>query len=62
MKKDDLKYLNSKEFLTVEEVALLLRCSKKTVYRFIKNGNIEAINLGERLTRIKRSTLDKLFE
>lgn len=61
MKKEDLEILNSKKILTVEEVASLLSCSKKSVYRFINNGTIDAVNLGDRLTRIKRSDIDKLF-
>jgi len=61
MKKEDLEVLNSKKILTVQEVASLLSCSKKTVYRFINRGTIDAVNLGDRLTRIKRSDIDKLF-
>lgn len=54
--------LKTKEFLTVEEVAVLLNCSKRTVYYHIKNGSINAMNLGKRLTRVKRSSLDDLFD
>ena len=57
-----LEQLKSKEYLTVKEVAKLLNCSIRTVYFQIDRGNIEAVNLGERMTRIKRSALDKLFE
>jgi len=56
-----LEQLKAKEFLTVKEVATLLNCSLRTVYRFIENGNIKAVNLWQRMTRIKRSALDKLF-
>ncbi len=54
--------LKTKEFLTVKEVAALLNCSVKSVYRYINDGHIKAVNLGNRLTRIKRSTLDGLFD
>lgn len=57
-----LDKIKVKEFLTVGEVAVLLNCSKRTIYRHINNGSIIAINLGNRLTRIKKSTLDNLFE
>ncbi|QCX38363.1 helix-turn-helix domain-containing protein [Aureibaculum algae] len=57
-----LEKIKKKEFLNVEEVALLLNCSKRTVYSHIRNGSIHAVNLGHRLTRIKKSTLDGLFE
>lgn len=54
--------LKAKEFLTVREVAALLNCSVRSAYYFIENGNIEAINLKKRMTRIKRSEIDKLFK
>lgn len=53
--------INSKYFLTVKEVATLLSCSIRSVYYYIENGNIQATNLGTRLTRIKRSNIDNLF-
>lgn len=56
-----LEQIKAKEFLTVKDVAILLNCSVRTVYYYIDNGIIEAVNLGQRMTRIKRSTLDKLF-
>ena len=54
--------LKGKEYLTVREVALLLNYSIRTTYRQIENGNIKAINLGERMTRVRRSEIEKLFE
>ena len=55
--------LTGKHFLTVPEVALLMNCSKRTAYRLISKGILPGVaNLSERLTRIKRSELDKLFE
>lgn len=53
--------LKAKEFLTVKEVATLLNCSIRTIYYYIDQGNIKAVNLGKRMTRVKRSELDKLF-
>jgi len=53
--------LKAKEFLTVREVAQLLNCSVRSVYYYIDNGIISAVNLGQRLTRVKRSEIDKLF-
>lgn len=53
--------MKAKEFLTVEEVATLLNYSKRVVYYNINCGNIDAVNLGQRVTRVKRSTLDRLF-
>lgn len=53
--------LREREFLTAKEVSILLNCSVRSVYYYISNGIIEATNLGNRLTRIKRSNIDKLF-
>lgn len=53
--------INVLDYLTVKEVSVLLRCTEKTVYRNIKNGNIKAINFGERNIRVKRSHIDELF-
>lgn len=56
-----LDELKSKEFLTVREVANLLNLSIRTAYYQIENGTIQAVNLGQRITRVKRSEIDKLF-
>ena len=50
-----------KEIISVKEMSILLTCSVRTAYRLVNNGTIHAVNLGERLTRIKRSELDKLL-
>ena len=54
--------LKSKEFLTVRNVATLLNSSIRTAYRLIETGKIQAVNLSERKTLVKRSEIDKLFE
>ncbi|WP_435139054.1 helix-turn-helix transcriptional regulator [Formosa sp. A9] len=58
----ELRILKEKEIFTVKEVALLLNCSKRTVYRNIMEGKLKAINLGDRLTRVKRSDIEMLFK
>jgi excisionase family DNA binding protein len=57
-----LEQIQEKEFLTVKETAKLLGVSKSTLYRLIKNGALNAGNLSERTTRIKRTEIDKLFK
>lgn len=58
-----IEALNGKQFLTVPEVALLMNCSTRTAYRLVRKGILPgAANLSERLTRVKRSELNKLFE
>ncbi len=54
--------VQNKEFLNVADVAVLLGCSKRTVYRLIDSGTIKAVNLGERLTRIMKYELIDLME
>jgi excisionase family DNA binding protein len=58
------KYMS--EFLTIQEVARILRVDDTTVRRWVKNGMLEAVelpNAGKRQGyRIKRETLDRLLE
>jgi len=57
-----IEELKTKEFLTVREVARLLNCSVRSAYYYTGKGNISAVNLGQRITRVKRSNIDKLFD
>ena len=58
------------DWLTVDDIAKELRISKSIVYRLIRNGEIEAVNLVENNGkisqkghyRIKRSSLDQCLE
>ncbi len=61
IKAKPIEKLKAKEFLTVRDVATLLNCSLRSVYYYIETGNIKAVNLGQRITRVKRSEIDKLF-
>lgn len=56
-----IEQLKAKEFLTVREVAQLLNCSIRSAYCYIRSGRIKAVNLAQRVTRVKRSEIDKLF-
>jgi excisionase family DNA binding protein len=62
IKSKPIEELKAKEFLTVREVARLLNCSVRSAYYYIESGTIKAVNLGQRVTRVKRSEIDKLFE
>jgi excisionase family DNA binding protein len=57
-----IETISAKDFLTVKDVSILLSCSIRTAYRLIDNGTLKAVNLAERLTRVKRSELNKLLE
>jgi excisionase family DNA binding protein len=54
--------LKAKEFLKVKDVAALLNCSIRSVYWYIETGKLKATNLNQRLTRVRRADLDRLFE
>lgn len=57
--KDQLKL---KEFLSVTDVSILLDISKRTVYRLVKSGKINSVNLSERKTIIRRTDIENLFK
>lgn len=58
---DDIK-LEEREFLSVPQVATLIGCSKQNVYHLINTGQLNAINVMQRKTIIKRSDLDAMLE
>jgi excisionase family DNA binding protein len=61
IKTKPIEEIKAKEFLTVRDVAVLLNSSLRTVYRLIEQGNINAVNISQRKTLVKRSEIDKLF-
>ena len=50
-----------REYLTAKQVVALYGIERSTLYGLARLGKIPSINLGERLTRFKRSELDLLF-
>lgn len=46
------------EFLTVAEVAELLGCSRRTVFRMIHAGALPAVRVGH-LLRVKRDSFER---
>lgn len=61
-KQNSIEFINKKEILTVKEVAILLECSTKSIYRLINNKTLKAVNLADRMTRITRAEInDKLL-
>ena len=61
IKNKPLEDIKAKEFLTVREAAALLSCSVRSIYYYIENGTIKAGNPSKRMTRIRRSEIDRLF-
>lgn len=52
--------LQQKDFLSIEDTALLLGATKRTIQRLIANGSMEIGKVGRR-SIIQRSEIDKLF-
>jgi excisionase family DNA binding protein len=52
---------NLEEFLTVAEVAELLKLNQQTVRNWIDQGSLPALRVGRRV-RIRRSDLDRMLE
>lgn len=57
-----LEIIRQKDFLTVREIAVLIGCSKQTVYKLINSGRIKATNISEKKTLILRSDIDRMFD
>ena len=52
---------NSEEFLTVAEVAEMLKLNQQTVRNWIDQGSLPAHRVGRRV-RIRRSDLDRMLD
>lgn len=57
----NIEQLKAKEFLTVKEAAFLLGTTRRTLYRMISARSVNAVNLAERKTIIRRSDIEILF-
>jgi len=53
--------MSNQEFLTVKEVASMLRISKISIWRWLKSGKLPGFKLGKEW-RIPRKDLDKSLE
>lgn len=56
-----LQIPDAREYISVKEAVAIFGVERDTIYRLIRKGRIPAINLGTRLTRIKREDLEKLI-
>ena len=50
------------DILTVEEVAKLLKVSKRTVYRWIESGDLKVARLGRKTYRVFESDLRRFLK
>jgi len=55
-----IENLKNHEFLTIDETALLIRISRRTLYRLIDRNELSITKLGRRSV-IRRSDVDNLF-
>lgn len=55
------KVPDTRDFITVPEAVAIYAVSRDTLYRLIRQGELSCINLGQRLTRINRREIEKLF-
>jgi len=52
---------DDRKYISVPEAVTLFGVAKSTLYRHIRQGRIPAINLGTRLVRIDRATIEEIF-
>lgn len=54
----NLQHFSRAQFLTVNEVAAVMRVSTMTVYRLIKGGELPAVRVGKSF-RVREEDLDR---
>lgn len=54
--------MTDQEFLTISDVAKLLRVSKPTVKRAVERQGLPALRLGDRVWRFKRADVEAWIE
>ena len=50
-----------RDYISIPEAVAMYGVGRDTLYRLIRVGQIQSINLGTRLTRINRKDIDKMF-
>lgn len=56
-----MSYVDNQDFLTVQEVASLLQLSVLTIYKYIKENKLEAVEFGGHY-RIHKTAINKFIE
>ncbi len=57
----DMKLIQTKDFLSINETCLLIGISRMSLYRYIKNNTIKPSKIGNRVI-IKRETINNLIK
>lgn len=55
------KVPQERPYISIAEAVAMFGISRDTIYRLIRNGNLPAVNLGVRLTRISRAHIESMF-
>lgn len=55
------KIPQSREYISIAEAVAMFGVSRDTIYRLIRSGQLPAVNLGTRLTRISRAQIESMF-
>jgi len=55
-----MKKLLDKDLYTIQEVAEYYSVDISTVYRWINNGDMQKVNISERIIRIKKSEIERI--
>jgi len=53
---------NDNDILTIDEVAKMLRVTKRTVFKFLKSGDLRAHRISYKLVRIFRKDVNAFLE
>jgi excisionase family DNA binding protein len=61
-KQEKLVGLKNQKYLTIAEVAAILKISKRSAYLYVSQGRLPAVNFGVRCLRISSLELDSLFK
>jgi len=61
LEENGIDTIQCENFISLKEATVLFGISKSTIHRLIKQKLIHSVNLGERLTRINKIELEKLF-
>lgn len=58
---DEYEKIKDKEYLSVSETSFLLSVGRTTVYRYLQNGTLKAVQTNGK-TFIRKSDIDKMFD
>jgi excisionase family DNA binding protein len=61
-KLERIEILKKQKYLTVKELAIILKISKRSAYLYVSQGKIPSVNFGVRCLRISSLELDSLFK